>query len=464
MGSGGFSTGFGTSGPCLVGGGVLREVGLESVEVTSSFVLDSSLVVLGVVDQGWVGFDGDSWDFVGSRVHLGDDDIFEVTNVGTEVLPDWGEGLAVTAPWSVVLDEDVLGGVADNFLPVSSDEGLNWAVVGFWDWLALQVCLEGSGLEVSDESSNGLSADFLYCLAVSVLSEVLSELDDTEAWSALSVNTDVLSEFGLDAFGGGRFHEDNLASEFIGSLSESLLVVLAGVVGEEDDGWLLFAEDWVNGIFVEVHETWGLEAFSESDDSVLGGGTRVGGESLVEVADNNNTGSVETEVGSDISVSGVEELEGVTEASGSSSLMGLEKLTLEGTNEDNSLLDVALHGLEVSAGLQLGRRAGLLFDPGDDSVGSASASVVGFVSITVHKGNVKFWAQIGRAIRVKSKAEIELYNLTYRKKFRVGNPLISKRVASSLCSVASTLAMYLGGSMAASSAAAFTNSGASFLQ
>ena len=137
MGSGGFGTSSGTISPSLVGGGVLLEESLEAIEVTSGFVLDSSLVVLGVVDQGWVRFDGDSWDFVGGRVHLGDDDVVEIGNVGTEVFPDWSEGLAVAAPWGVVLDEDILGGVSDNVVPVSADEGLDWAVVGLWDWLAL---------------------------------------------------------------------------------------------------------------------------------------------------------------------------------------------------------------------------------------------------------------------------------------------------------------------------------------
>jgi len=48
--------------------------------------------------------------------------------VGTEVIPNGGKGLAVTAPGGVVLNKDVLGGVVNNSIVVGTNEDGNGAL------------------------------------------------------------------------------------------------------------------------------------------------------------------------------------------------------------------------------------------------------------------------------------------------------------------------------------------------
>ena len=71
----------------------------------------------------------DSFSFVGSGIELSNDDVLVVLVEFTEFLPNWGELLAVSAPWSVVLDEDISVRVLDNVGPALSDDDSHWSVV-----------------------------------------------------------------------------------------------------------------------------------------------------------------------------------------------------------------------------------------------------------------------------------------------------------------------------------------------
>jgi hypothetical protein len=43
----------------------------------------------------------------------------------------------------------------------------------------------------------------------------------------------------------------------VGSCFESLVISGVFLVGEENDGVLLLAEDWLNAVLAEVNQTWG---------------------------------------------------------------------------------------------------------------------------------------------------------------------------------------------------------------
>ena len=56
----------------------------------------------------------------------------------TKLFPDWGEGFAVSAPWGVEFDEDVLGGVEDEVVEVLADDDLDGVVGVVWDVFGLK--------------------------------------------------------------------------------------------------------------------------------------------------------------------------------------------------------------------------------------------------------------------------------------------------------------------------------------
>jgi hypothetical protein len=50
----------------------------------------------------------------------------------------------MSAPWCIVLNENILIFVHNNILELASDDNGNWAILGFWDWFGFEMWLEGS--------------------------------------------------------------------------------------------------------------------------------------------------------------------------------------------------------------------------------------------------------------------------------------------------------------------------------
>jgi len=98
----------------LVSRRVLHEPFFECFKVTVTVILHTGLVVLGVELEGWVAFNCETFDFVGGGVELSNDEVINLSNVIGEFSPNGGKGLAVTAPWGIVLDKHILGGIIDD--------------------------------------------------------------------------------------------------------------------------------------------------------------------------------------------------------------------------------------------------------------------------------------------------------------------------------------------------------------
>lgn len=137
--------------PLLVGGRVGFQEFLEVLQIAASAVGDSLLVVLWIPEECGVASDADTLNLVGGAVHLGDDNIVETLNVLTELSPDGSEGLAVAAPWSVVLYENILGLVSNDILPIATDNNLDWSIVHLWDRLRFKEWFEVTILELLNE-------------------------------------------------------------------------------------------------------------------------------------------------------------------------------------------------------------------------------------------------------------------------------------------------------------------------
>jgi hypothetical protein len=97
--------------------------------------------------------DLDIIEFVSGGIRLGDDDVgvilkklnknqveaFEsYLELLTELVPDWGKGFAMSAPWGVELDEDVLGWVEDEVVEVLADDNLDGVVGVVWEVFGLE--------------------------------------------------------------------------------------------------------------------------------------------------------------------------------------------------------------------------------------------------------------------------------------------------------------------------------------
>jgi len=89
--------------------------------------------------------------FIGGGIELGDYEVRDVLHLLAELLPDRGESLAMAAPGSVVLHEDVLSWIIDNFVECCRNNDFDWARVVFRDFLGLEMRFELAILVVLDE-------------------------------------------------------------------------------------------------------------------------------------------------------------------------------------------------------------------------------------------------------------------------------------------------------------------------
>jgi hypothetical protein len=133
-------------------------------------------------------------DVVGGSVNLGDGD--ELLELGgrvklTELLVLGSKSLAVTAPGSVELDEDVLVVVDDDVLVVLGDNGGDGAVLGLGDGLRLDAGVDLAGEEVVDESANVLLGDLLVLVVRELL--VLGGALDSERGPLAGLEVEVTS-------------------------------------------------------------------------------------------------------------------------------------------------------------------------------------------------------------------------------------------------------------------------------
>lgn len=362
----------------LVGTRVLGEPVLEVKKLAVATVVHTSLVVLGIELEGRISADVNTVDLVSRSIELGDNKVINVGNFLGKLVPDGGEGLAVAAPGSVVLNKHILAGILDDVFPVLTNEGgetVDW--VRLRDRLGLEMGLEVTCLVVRDELGDRVAVKGLDVAFVIVLEHGLLRRDDTELRKVALLNTDELTKTRLDALRDARGHEQDLALEVGGSLGEGSLVVGALLLGEKDDGRVVVTEDRLNEIFAEGNKTRNRRLLGKLNNFLLSGGSN-GERRLVKLTGEGDAwGSSNTEVTSARGVTGVEEGELLADGGVLGTLHeGLKEVTGELTEVAQGKLGLASLGLHIFARDLEGGRACLLVDPLDDGVLGAATGVV----------------------------------------------------------------------------------------
>lgn len=145
-------------------------------------VLDRLVVPFTVQLDGRIADDLGVLQLVNSRIDLGDDDIFIFLEVLADLLVDRHQLFAVATPWSIELNQHVLGGVEDDAVEVASHQGLDRGgvpVVG--KVLAEQVLLQLTVQVVLHEATDVLGGQFVGGWLV--LGDVLVEPYQTCSWN-----------------------------------------------------------------------------------------------------------------------------------------------------------------------------------------------------------------------------------------------------------------------------------------
>lgn len=250
------------------GGGLLgHAVGLDALG--SGVVGDGDLVAAVVADEVGQGLDGAGaavldglvlgagleeldggeagdvvGDVVGGRVDLGDRHLIGERSVLLgQLVVLGGKSLAVAAPRSVELEEDVLLVVDDEVLVALGDDDGGRALLLFGDGLALDAGLDLALDVVRDERADGLSADVLDAALLGE-GELLVLLDVLDSEGGPSANLKVKVATVLAESGGVDGSEVDLAAVLLSDGLEVLgerLALLRGLgedVGEGNAGLL----------------------------------------------------------------------------------------------------------------------------------------------------------------------------------------------------------------------------------
>mmetsp|Transcript_13096 Transcript_13096/g.36841 ORF Transcript_13096/g.36841 Transcript_13096/m.36841 type:complete len:214 (+) Transcript_13096:233-874(+) len=159
--------------------GMLLDEGLEAVLRPGAIVLHSiASAALDPIDGGKaLHVELAAWDIVGSGIHLGNHHLVIVLEGSANLGVDGGQALAVSAPWGIEFDHDVLA-AEHNLIKLLGNNNRDVILLSLGrDLLRLDGLLNGASLEVSDKlwKSADLSVEQVP-LAIVVVGKVHREL------------------------------------------------------------------------------------------------------------------------------------------------------------------------------------------------------------------------------------------------------------------------------------------------
>lgn len=233
-----------------------------------SLVINWSLVVWLEKSDGWETGDWHHWVLVFSGIHLGNDDVWIALEFLGQLVVNWLEFLAVTAPWGISLEKDKLVSSQDEGLEGLSDDDFDWLVVAGWNWSRFVVDLKFVVLEVLEGLNESL---FGNVTDDELIESSVVELDVSGSWSSLNSNviSESLSE-SLRDLGETEDESFSIVDVFLGEFLEGSGIIRVEVVIKEEQGLSLFTEDSVGSLLVELTNNWVSVGLDELLDGISG--------------------------------------------------------------------------------------------------------------------------------------------------------------------------------------------------
>jgi len=216
-----------------------------------------ALIVSWVKDQCWITLDINTINFISGGIHLSNDEVIDTGKSLGELIPDWSELLAVTTPWGVVLDQNIVLFIHNYILEIISDN-FDDSFLFSWDWFTFQIWLNFSSSISVIESHNTFLSNFLSLeLWLHFIFFISIWHKKSNCWHHFSLNTKEISEtltgLILDISPGKKY----TFLEFSGSLLKGSSGSLAFLIffHKQENGLLfLDLENAVSGIIVELHD------------------------------------------------------------------------------------------------------------------------------------------------------------------------------------------------------------------
>merc|ERR1711915_480878 len=231
----------------------------EALDSSVSVVINNFISSLLEQFDSWEALDLDLLQLIGGGVHLGDDNALGVLVFFSQFVPDWSKLFAVSTPWSIKFNEDILLGVHRNFVEVLSNEDLDSLLVPILgNLLRHQVLLQLALKEVSNEGLDIVSVELIILWLE--LGHLFSKSDGSPCGQFTVNNTEELQDSLVVFFVSVDSDEQHLALVCLGIFFQNCnlaVMVISGDGGEEKEVGLDFTgEDLLCGFVVEVNDEW----------------------------------------------------------------------------------------------------------------------------------------------------------------------------------------------------------------
>jgi hypothetical protein len=183
----------------LLGGflsGVFINEFLEGNKVSFTFIGFTFFVSFWIPFKGWVSSDLNTISFIDGSIEFGNDNVWSILVGFTELIPNWGEFLAVSTPWGIEFNKNILGWVLNDFIEFGSNNDNN-ITLGFWCSSRFKMGLNRSIFDSFDECSNLINSKSIDITFKLVFLHASWE-KSSNSWIVLFGNSDEFSEFTLN--------------------------------------------------------------------------------------------------------------------------------------------------------------------------------------------------------------------------------------------------------------------------
>lgn len=323
-----------------------------------------------------------TFNFVGGGVHLGNNNSLGVLELASDGRVDGSKGFAVTAPGSVVFNQNIIITVEDDIFEVLADEDSNVFFVGAGgDISGLEERLKLVVNEIVVERLEVIDGKFVF---ENVFKVVLAGGDESECGGLFLGNTDVVSQSGAESVIESSDGEGDLTLQVFRSLSEDFFSLVTSFISssDEEEGVETFTEDLLGSLLFErkdggesvvVDEVLDFSGISRSGIDVL---------AFIEFLEDDNGVRFSFVLLSDGFFSGVSESDVIKVGGGSKeSLLEFRAFFTEEENNNLVVVDELLGVFDVVNGD--GDGTSLLLQPLDDFRGSSTTFISNRGAVTL---------------------------------------------------------------------------------
>lgn len=140
--------------------------------------------------ESWESLNINASDFVFSWIDLSNNDVWIVGNSLSSSFVVWDEGLAMSAPWGVELNQNLFFTVHNEILEWFSDNCFDCGIAWFWDLSGFQELLDFTCFDSFNEWGECVSGDFL--AVENVFFSTWSQ--EENCWYVVNVDSQIFSK------------------------------------------------------------------------------------------------------------------------------------------------------------------------------------------------------------------------------------------------------------------------------